>query len=245
MPETIAAIITAIRSLKWCGTTNLSSKTVIAMKITAHTSSHSSSRPIDDCERCTLASTRPAGGIPLMFAPMSDQPRLTASREIYKGRVFTLRVDTVEQDGQEHQLDIVDHPGSYAIAALPAEDRLVLVRQYRHAAGQALWEIPAGTAEADESCEEGAQRELREETGYTADSLELLYWVYPTPGFCTEQVRIYAARGLHAGPQQLEADERIDVLEVSVQEALSMQADGEIVDMKTVLALLWLAGRDK
>lgn len=245
MPETIAEIMTAMRSLKWCGTTNLSSSTVIAMKITAHTSSHSNSRPIDDCERCTLASTRPAGGIPLIFAPMSDQPRVTASREIYKGRVFTLRVDTVEQDGQQHQLDIVDHPGSYAIVALPAEDRLVLVRQYRHAAGQALWEIPAGTAEAGESCEAGALRELREETGYAADSLELLYSVYPTPGFCTERVRMYAARGLHAGPQQLEGDERIDVREASLGDALSMQAAGEIIDMKTVLALLWLAGRHK
>src|SRR6185437_15652601 len=106
---------------------------------------------------------------------MSDLPRLTASREIYTGRVFTVRTDTVvDEDGRRHELDIVAHPGSYAIAALPAADRIVLVRQYRHAAGQALWEIPAGTAEQDESCEEGALRELREETGYTADSLELL-----------------------------------------------------------------------
>jgi len=170
-----------------------------------------------------------------------------ASQEIYKGRVFRLRVDTVEDaDGKPHKLDIVEHPGSYAVAALPAPDRLVLVRQYRHAAKQELWEIPAGTAEAGESCEEGALRELREETGYTADSLALLCSVYPTPGYCTERVRIYAARGLHAGPQQLEDDERIDVREVTFQEAWSMQASGEIIDMKTVLALLWLAGpRDK
>ena len=178
---------------------------------------------------------------------MSEQPRLVATQEIYNGRVFRLRVDTVEDaDGKSHKLDIVEHPGSYAIAALPAPDRLVLVRQYRHAAKQELWEIPAGTAEADESCEEGALRELREETGYTADSLALLCSVYPTPGYCTELVRIYAARGLHAGPQQLEDDERIDVREVTFQEAWSMQASGAIIDMKTVLALLWLAGpRDK
>lgn len=177
---------------------------------------------------------------------MSEQERVVASQEIYKGRVFRVRADTVEIHGREQRLDIVEHPGSYAIAALPQPDRLVLVRQYRHAAGRALWEIPAGTAEADESCEEGALRELREETGYGADSLELLCAVYPTPGYCTERVRIYAARGLHAGPQQLEEDERIDVREVSFAEAASMQASGEIIDMKTVLALLWLdPGRRK
>jgi ADP-ribose pyrophosphatase len=177
---------------------------------------------------------------------MSDEPRLVATQEIYKGRVFRLRVDTVENEGRTHRLDIVEHPGSYAIAALPAPDRLVLVHQYRHAAGQKLWEIPAGTAEASESCEDGARRELREETGYVADSLELLCSVYPTPGYCTERVHIYAARGLHAGPQQLEDDERIDVREVTFEQAWSMQASGEIIDMKTIVALLWLdPGRRK
>jgi ADP-ribose pyrophosphatase len=177
-----------------------------------------------------------------MNAAMTEQsvPRVTASREIYSGRVFKVRLDTVEDDGQSRQLDIVEHPGSYAIAALPAPDRIVLVRQYRHAAKQALWEIPAGTAETGESCEDGALRELREETGFAADSLELLCAVYPTPGYCTERVHIYAARGLRAGPQQLEADERIDVREVTMREAWAMQASGEIIDMKTVLALLWL-----
>lgn len=173
---------------------------------------------------------------------MTDEPTLLNSREIYKGRVFTLRVDTIEDEGTERKLDIVAHPGSFAIAPLPAPDRLVLVRQYRHAAGTALWEIPAGTAEEAEDCEDGARRELREETGYTADSLQLLCSVYPTPGYCTERVHIYAARGLHAGPQQLEEDERIELREVSFAEAWAMQASGEIVDMKTLLALLWLAG---
>lgn len=174
---------------------------------------------------------------------MSEPHRLVSTQEIYKGRIFRLRVDTVESEGRERRLEIVEHPGSYAVAPLPAPDRLVLVRQYRHAAGQALWEIPAGTAEADESCEEGARRELREETGYVADALELLCTVYPTPGYCTERVSIYAARGLHAGPQQLEDDERIELREVTFDQARSMQASGAIIDMKTVLALLWLDPR--
>src|SRR5579871_2446035 len=105
---------------------------------------------------------------------MSESPKLLRSQEIYKGRIFRVRVDTIEDEGKERKLDIVEHPGSFAIAALTQDDRLVLVRQYRHAAGGPLWEIPAGTAEPDEECLAGAQRELREETGYTAASWELL-----------------------------------------------------------------------
>jgi ADP-ribose pyrophosphatase len=171
---------------------------------------------------------------------MNEQPRLLNRQEIYKGRIFTVRIDTIEDEGESRRLEIVDHPGSYAIAAMPAPGRLVLVRQYRHAAGACLWEIPAGTAETHESCEDGARRELREETGYSADSLALLGSLYPTPGYCTERVHLYAARGLRAGPQQLEADERIDVTDVTFEQAWAMQASGEIVDMKTVAALLWL-----
>ncbi len=174
---------------------------------------------------------------------MPDLPEVLRSQEIYKGRIFTVRVDSIEIDGKERNVDIIQHPGSFAIAAMPADDRLVLVRQYRHAARAELWEIPAGTAEPGEECEAGAQRELREETGYVADRWEALCTAYPTPGFCTERVHVYAARELHAGPQALEEDERIEVREVSFDEAWSMQASGEIVDMKTILALLWLAGR--
>ncbi len=173
---------------------------------------------------------------------METKPELIESREIFHGRIVRLRLDTIENQGRKQTLEIVAHPGSFAIAAMPAPGRIILVRQYRHAAGAQLWEIPAGTAEGNERCEDGALRELREETGYGADSLELLCSVYPTPGYCTERVHIYAARGLHAGEQQLDEDEAITVREFSLEQAWSMQASGEIVDMKTVLALLWLAG---
>jgi ADP-ribose pyrophosphatase len=167
--------------------------------------------------------------------------RVLGSEELYKGRVFRLRVDTVETDGSVRKLDIVEHPGSFAIAPVKEDGRLILIRQYRHAANQALWEIPAGTAEPNEDCADGALRELREETGCTADRLELIAAVYPTPGYSTELVHIYAAYGLHAGEQQLEEDEDIEVREVTVDEAWAMQASGEIRDMKTLLALLWLS----
>jgi ADP-ribose pyrophosphatase len=171
---------------------------------------------------------------------MSERPAIFKTEEIYKGRIFRVRIDAIEDHGVKRKLEIVEHPGSFAIAPVPAPGRVVLVRQYRHAAGQALWEIPAGTAEAGEAHEAGARRELREETGYTADSLELLCSVYPTPGYCTERVHLYTACGLHAGPQALEEDEHIEIREFSLQEAWKMQASGQIIDMKTVLALLWL-----
>ncbi len=174
---------------------------------------------------------------------MGDTPQVLHTQEIYNGRIFRVRIDTLALDGKQQRIELVEHPGSFAVAALPTPGSIVLITQYRHAAGQELWEIPAGTAQVNEACEQGARRELAEETGYTADTLELLCDVYPTPGYCTERVRIYAARGLHSGPQALEEDERIDVREVSFEEARRLQASGEIRDMKTMLALLWLVGR--
>lgn len=200
-------------------------------------------RRIRTTHACFYEARRPYS---VNYGRMIEKARVLESKEVYDGRVFRLRIDTIEDRGKQRNLDIVEHPGSFAIAALPADDRLVLVRQYRHAAGKALWEIPAGTAEPGEACESGALRELREETGYAADSLALLCTVYPTPGYSTERVHIYAARDLHAGEQQLEEDEDIEVREVSFDEAWAMQASGEIIDMKTVLALCWLSeGRHK
>ena len=171
---------------------------------------------------------------------MDIVPKVRSSEVAFKGRVFSVRTDTVEDEGTLRRLDIVEHAGSIAIAALPTAERILLVRQYRHAAGGYLWELPAGVAEPDEPFEQGARRELREETGYTADRLEPLCSLYPTPGFCNEMVYLYAAYGLHAGEQCLEEDERIEVREYTLQQAWGMQASGEIRDMKTVLGLLWL-----
>ena len=175
-----------------------------------------------------------------MTGGMNETPTLLRSQEIYKGRIFTVRVDTIEDRGKERKLDIVEHPGSFAIIPILEPDRLVLVRQYRHATGHSLWEIPAGTAEPGEDPAAGARRELREETGYTADSIDLVCSVYPTPGYCTERVWLFAAGGLRPGPQALEEDEHIELRAFSLDEALAMQASAQIIDMKTVLSLLWL-----
>ncbi|HET9393932.1 MAG TPA: NUDIX hydrolase [Candidatus Rubrimentiphilum sp.] len=177
------------------------------------------------------------------MSTVPDAPKVIASKEIYAGRIFRVRVDTVELEGKRHEVELVEHPGSIAIAALPSDGGIILIRQYRHPAGRSLWEIPAGTAEPDEDPLADAKRELKEETGYSAASWELLGTLYPTPGFCTECVHLYAARELQAGPQQLEQDENIEVRQVSFQDAWRMQASGEIVDMKTMVALLWLSKR--
>lgn len=174
---------------------------------------------------------------------MADEPKVLKSKEIYDGKIFRVRVDTVEQDGKSRDVELVVHPGSFAIAALPDDGTIILVRQYRHPAGLSLWEIPAGTAEPGEDPLSGAQRELREETGCLAESWELLGGLYPTPGFCTECVRIYVARGLRAGPPEPEEDEHLEVRHVSFQDAWRMQASGDIIDMKTMVALLWLEKR--
>ena len=173
---------------------------------------------------------------------MSGKPKVLKTQTIYSGKVFSVRIDQVEIDGKQQQIDIVEHPGSFAIAAMPDARSLVLIRQYRHPADLSLWEIPAGTAEPNEECEAGARRELTEETGYSAASWELLGAFYPTPGFCTERVHLYVARGLQPGAQNLQQDESIEVRQVSFQDAWRMQASGDIIDMKTMVALLWLAG---
>ncbi len=174
---------------------------------------------------------------------MSEIPEVLSSRTIYRGPVFSVRTDEVRYpDGKTHGLDIVEHPGSYAIVATTADDRIVLVRQYRHAAGRELWEIPAGTAEPNEERAAGALRELREETGFSAASIRPLGSMLMTPGFCTEALHFFHATGLSAGEQQLDEDERITVASCTLEEAQSLADTGQIADAKTLIALLWMRG---
>lgn len=174
---------------------------------------------------------------------MEPQTRLVESREIYDGKVFRVRTDVVEIDGKQRCLDIVEHPGSYAVIATPEPRHLVLVRQYRHPAGRMLCEIPAGSAAGGETPEAGARRELQEETGFTAGSMRFVFSAYSSPGFCTEQMHFFHADDLQAGAPQPEEDEDLEILAVSLDAARSMQANGDIVDMKTILAIFWLSER--
>jgi 8-oxo-dGTP pyrophosphatase MutT (NUDIX family) len=173
---------------------------------------------------------------------MEETPRVLSSRQCFEGRVFKVRVDDVRlSDGSEHRVDVVEHGASVAIVATPAPDSVVLVRQYRHPAGKTLWEIPAGTAEPNESTLEGARRELREETGYLAGSVRPIGAVWTTPGFCTEVMHFFHADLLTAGEPALDEDERIEVGVFGREAAWRLVAEGT-ADAKTVLALFWLQG---
>lgn len=174
---------------------------------------------------------------------MEERPDLIATERVFEGRVFDVRIDRIRYpDGAEYRLDIVEHAGSFAILAMPGAGELVLVRQYRHAAGRALWELPAGTAEPGEDPAAGAARELQEETGFRAARWRALGTVYMTPGFCTEVMHFFAAEELSPGVQSLDEDERIEVGTFSCESAWRLVASGEIADVKTVLALLWMGG---
>lgn len=177
---------------------------------------------------------------------MEEHAQVISSVERFKGRVFRVRTDEIEfDDGARARLDIVEHPGSYAIIPLLEPDRIVLVRQYRHAAGRALWEIPAGTAEPNEDVLTGALRELAEETGYRAASARSIGTFYMTPGFCDEMMHLIVAENLTAGSQSLDEDERIVVQTFTIEEAETLLALGEISDAKTLLALLWIRGNSQ
>jgi ADP-ribose pyrophosphatase len=164
---------------------------------------------------------------------MSDE----TVRSIHRGRVVHLVVeDIVLPNGHAMQIEIVKHPGASAIVALTEQDEVLLVRQYRHAAGGFIYEIPAGKLEGDapDAC---ATRELREEAGVTAGTMQKLGSILTTPGFSDEIIHLFLARSLQASTQQLEADEVLTVERVPFDEVLRRCARGEIRDAKSMCAL--------
>jgi ADP-ribose pyrophosphatase len=174
---------------------------------------------------------------------MEMPPRIVTTDNAFAGRVFEINIDEVEySDGAVHRVDVVEHGASLGILAMPSRNELVMVRQYRHPARTYIWEIPAGMAEPGESLEDGARRELREETGFTAERLTKIGAFWTTPGFCSEIMHLYLAEGLLEGSPQFADDERIEVGRFAIQTAWRLLAGG-IADMKTAIALLWLQGR--
>lgn len=160
------------------------------------------------------------------------------AKEIYRGRIVNLRVEPVKlPNGAEIQLELMDHPGAAAVVALDDEG-VVLIRQYRHAASGYLWEIPAGTLAPGEHPDACAERELEEEAGVRAGSLEKLGALFTAPGFCNEVIHVYLAQGLTATPVNRDPDEVItEVRRVPLAEALAMIARGEIQDAKSCYGL--------
>jgi len=162
----------------------------------------------------------------------------------YRGRLLTLEVDRVlEPGGIEVEREIVRHPGSAVILPIAAGGELVLVRQYRYAVGDFLWEIPAGHIETGETPEDTARRELVEETGYYPHALQELLDFYPAPGFTDERMHLFRAAELEERSRRPEEDENIEVRLFHPQEVRRMVGAGEIADAKTLVALSFLEER--
>lgn len=158
-----------------------------------------------------------------------------ASKTIFTGSVLTLVQDRVQlPSGQKTTREVIKHPGAVVILALTDENKLLLVDQYRYPMQKNLLEFPAGTLEADEQPLACAKREIIEETGFAAASMEYFGELYPTPGFCDEIQQLFIARGLTKAEQNLDEDEIIEVKMLSVQEFEQAVASGEILDAKTI-----------
>jgi ADP-ribose pyrophosphatase len=167
-----------------------------------------------------------------------------ASRTVFAGRRIEVRVDRLRlPGGAEHDFEMIHHPGAAAIVPLLASGEVLMLRQYRYATGGWLLEIPAGTLEPGESPEHCAARELQEETGYRAGALQPLGWIWTTPGFTDEKIWLFLATGLAGGRQALERDELLTLERLPLARAAAMAAGGEIVDAKSIAALLRAAGR--
>ena len=160
------------------------------------------------------------------------------SRRIFKGRVVTLDIDTVTlPNGATIELEMIHHPGAAAVVPMKEDGTVILIRQYRHAVGGYIYEIPAGKLHPGEDPKLCAARELQEEIGYRADSLELLTSVLTTPGFTDEVIHIYKGTGLTKGKQDLDHDEVIEIIELPLEKALGQIIDGTIRDAKTIVGL--------
>jgi len=166
-----------------------------------------------------------------------------SSRRVYTGRVVSLDVDEVRfPNGSTGELEMIRHSGASAVVPLldsaNADPDVVLIRQYRYAADGYLYEIPAGRLDPDESPEKCAERELREETGYSAGRLRQLTTIYTTPGFTDERIHLFVAEDLTNGVATPEADEFMEIHQVPLSQAVAMIHAGEIVDAKTAIGLL-------
>jgi ADP-ribose pyrophosphatase len=168
---------------------------------------------------------------------------LLHSETLLKGRAFRIRRDHLKTpDGGETKLDIIEHGGSVVIVPMDKDGNLIFVRQYRHAAGMDLLELPAGTLEKGEDPAVCAAREIREETGFAADKIEKIGDFYLAPGYSTEFMHVYLAQDLRHDPLEADADEFLSVEAIPYAEAIQMATKGKIPDAKSLAALL-LANR--
>ena len=171
---------------------------------------------------------------------------LISSERLYTGRIVNLELDKVRfPDGSTGQLEMLRHPGASAVVPFldapgDADPRVLLIRQFRHAADGFIWEVPAGRLDAGEAPETCARRELEEETGMRAATLERLITIYTTPGFTDERIHLFLAHGLEQGAQHREADEFMELHTLRWSAVMAMVRGGEIQDGKTLASLLFV-----
>jgi ADP-ribose pyrophosphatase len=159
---------------------------------------------------------------------------------LFTGRVLTLeREDVTLPNGKTTTMEIVRHRGSVVLIPMPAKDRVILIRQYRHVIGEWIWELPAGTLEVGEDPEAGAKRECEEEINLAPGRVRRLGAWYPTPGFCDELMTFYVCDelGPPSGNAHADEDEQIEPREFTFDEARALLASGQVRDMKTVFGL--------
>lgn len=164
------------------------------------------------------------------------------SNRIYEGKIINLKVDEVKlPNGNTSKRELVEHPGAVALIAITEDNKIIMVEQYRKALERTIIEIPAGKIEKGEAPEVTALRELEEETGYTAEKLELIQSFSTSPGFADEVIHLYAAEGLTKSTSGavLDDDEFVELLEVTIEEAEQLMKENRIYDAKTAFAVLW------
>ena len=165
--------------------------------------------------------------------------KLIASRTAFEGELLSVTVDEVAlTDGRRAVREVVHHPGAVAIVPLLAGPRVVMIRQYRHAAGKVLFELPAGLLQRNESPEDCARRELMEETGYRAGGLRLVFSTYLSPGYSTEIIHVFCATDLAPGAAAPEEDEQIEVIALPLEEAVEMVGNGLVENAAAVCGIL-------
>ncbi len=157
---------------------------------------------------------------------------------LHKGRSFSFVKENVTlENGVTVDLELIRHPGASAMVPFIKKDTLIMLKQYRHAVGRSIWEIPAGTLSSNEDPLACAERELVEETGYSASSWKKLGEITPVPGYSDERIHIFLAKDLAPAQQNLDTDEVLDVHQVEFTEALKMIERGDIQDSKTICGL--------
>lgn len=173
----------------------------------------------------------------------AGKSKVLSSKLVFKGKVFNVYADTlIEPGGHRNTREVIRHNGSVVILAVdertnPADPDVILERQYRHAAGQYLIELPAGTRNPGEAPLAAAKREMIEETGYRAKKWTMLLKYFASPGFLGEWMQIYLARDIREGEAHLEMDENLEVLRMPLSKAMGMVAEGKIHDGKTIIGL--------